>query len=89
MNSLLALIMQVELATTLMEHSRIWRPGQQNGRCQESGDSSELAFDHCGVFLGERKLAGGGGGSLNFIRLRRVAITLSVAERRKRLETIG
>ena len=79
--------MQVELATTLMEHSRIWRPGQQNGRCQESGDSSELAFNHCGVFLGEGKL--GGGVSLNFIRLRRVAITPSVAERRKRLETIG
>ena len=87
MNSLLSLIMQVELATTLMEHSRIWRPGQQNGRCQESGDSSELAFDHCGVFLEERKL--GGVGRLNFIRLRRVAITPSVAERRKRLETIG
>ena len=62
MNSLLSLIMQVELATTLMEHSRIWRPGQQNGRCQESGDSSELAFDDCGVFLGERELKGGGGG---------------------------
>ena len=81
--------MQVELATTLMEHSRIWRPGQQNGRCQESRDSSELAFDHCGVFLGEGKLGGEGGVSLNFIRLRRVAITPSVAERRKRLETIG
>ena len=79
--------MQVELATTLMEHSCIWRPGQQNGRCQESGDSNELAFDHCGVFLEEGKLRGGV--SLNFIRLRRVAITPSVAERRKRLETIG
>ena len=75
-----------ELATTLMEHSRIWRPGQQNGRCQESGDWSEQAFDYCRVFLWG---GGGGGGNLNFIRLLRVVITPSVAERRKRLEAIG